>query len=162
MDCCTLGLPVFPCLPEFVQIHVHWVGDAIQPSHLLSPSSPPALEGLFQWVGSSHQMAKVVELQLQHQSFQWISRTNYICSWLCQTEECIFLQRTKLLNSLRVKINTYFKKEYLKSAYYKLSYQFSMKKFPHRIRKKWILMTHLQQPAFWQRFKKQYSHLCCI
>ena len=43
MDCSTPGFPVFPYLPEFVQIHVHWVSDAIQPSHLLSPSSPPAL-----------------------------------------------------------------------------------------------------------------------
>ena len=67
-----------PCLsphPEFTQTHVHWVGDAIQPSHPLSSLSSPALnlsqhQGLFQWVNSSHQVAKVLELQLQHQSFQ--------------------------------------------------------------------------------------------
>ena len=64
-------------LPELAQTHVHWVSDAVQPSHPLSFPSPPALnlsqhQGLFQWVGSSHQVAKVLELQLQHQSFQWI------------------------------------------------------------------------------------------
>ena len=63
-------------LSEFAQIHIHWVGDAIQPSHFLSPHSPPALhlsqhQGLFQWVGPSHQVAEVLELQ--HQSFQWYS-----------------------------------------------------------------------------------------
>ena len=60
MDCSTSGLPVFHCLPKFSQTHVHWVGDAIQTSHPLSPSSSPALDlsqhqGLFQWVSSSHQ-----------------------------------------------------------------------------------------------------------
>ena len=59
---------------EFTQIHVYWVGDAIQPSHPLSSPSPPAFnlsqhQGLFQWVSSSHQVAKVLEFQLQHQSF---------------------------------------------------------------------------------------------
>ena len=63
-------------LPEFIQTHVHWVGDAIQSSHPLSSPSPPALnlsqhQGLFKWVSSSHQVAKVLEFQLQHQSFQW-------------------------------------------------------------------------------------------
>ena len=68
-------MPGFPVLylPEFAQTHVHRVSDAIQPSHPLSPPSPLALnlsqhQSLFQWVGSSHQVAKVVELQLQHQS----------------------------------------------------------------------------------------------
>ena len=63
-----------PCpspLLEFTQTHVHWVGDAIQPSHLLSPSSPALNlsqhQGLFQWVGLSHQVAKVLKLQLQRQ-----------------------------------------------------------------------------------------------
>ena len=60
--------------PEFAQTHVHWVDDAIQPSHpLSSPSSAFNLsqhQGLFQWINSSHQVAKVLELQLQHQSFQ--------------------------------------------------------------------------------------------
>ena len=74
------GLPVHRQLPEFTQTHVHWVGDAIQPSHpLLSPSPPaPNLsqpQDLFQWVSSSHEVAKVLEFQLQHQSFQWTPRT---------------------------------------------------------------------------------------
>ena len=65
----TPGLPVPHRLPELAQTHLHWVNDAIQPSHPLSSPSPPALnlsqhQGLFQWVGSSHQVAKVLELQL--------------------------------------------------------------------------------------------------
>ena len=81
MDCSPPGFPVLHCLLEFAQIHVHWIGDAIQPSHLVLPPSPPAFnlsphQGLFQWVSSSHQVAKVLELQLQHQSFQWIPRTD--------------------------------------------------------------------------------------
>ena len=78
MDFSTPGLPDYHQLSEFTQTHVHWVGDAIQPSHPLSSPSPPALnlsqhQGLFQWVSSSHQVAKVLEFQLQHQSFQWTS-----------------------------------------------------------------------------------------
>ena len=73
------SLPVHHQLPELTQTHVHWVGDAIQPSHLLSSPSPPAFnlsqhQGLFQWVSSSHQVAKGLEFQLQHQSFQRIFR----------------------------------------------------------------------------------------
>ena len=72
---CMPGLPVHPQLLEFTQTHVHQVGDAIQPSHPLSSPSPPALnlsqhQGLFKSVSSSHQVAKVLEFQLQHQSFQ--------------------------------------------------------------------------------------------
>ena len=83
MSFSTPGVPVLHCLPEFVQIHVYWVSDAIQPSHPLPPTSPLALnlaqhQGLFQWVSSSHQVAKVLELQLQHQSFQWISRVDFL------------------------------------------------------------------------------------
>ena len=79
MDCSTPGFPVLHSLPEFAKTHVHWVDDAIQPSHPLSLTAPPAFnlsqhQGLFQWVSSSHQVAKVLELQLQHQSFQWIFR----------------------------------------------------------------------------------------
>ena len=77
MDCSTPGFPVLLYLPEFAQTHVHWISDAIQPSHSLSsPSLALNLsqhQGLFQWVSSLHQVAKVLELQLQHQSFQWIS-----------------------------------------------------------------------------------------
>ena len=83
MDCSTAGLPVHHQLPEFTQTHVHWIGDAIQPSHPLSSPSPPAFnhsqhQGLFKWVRSSHQVAKVLEFQLQHQSFQWIFRTDLL------------------------------------------------------------------------------------
>ena len=77
MDCRKLGSSVLHYLLEFTQIHVHRVGDAIQPSRPLSSPSLPALnlpqhQGLSQWVSSSHQVAKVLELQLQLQSFQWI------------------------------------------------------------------------------------------
>ena len=66
MDCSTLGLPVHLQLPEFIQTHVYWVGYVIQPSYPLSSPSPPAFnlsqyQGLFKWVGSSHQVAKVLE-----------------------------------------------------------------------------------------------------
>ena len=72
MDCSTPGFPVLHSLPEFAQIHVHWVSDAIQSSHhshplLLLPSIFPSQhQGLFQWVSSSHQVFEVLELQLQH------------------------------------------------------------------------------------------------
>ena len=80
MNRSTPGLPVHHQLPEFNQTHIHWVGDTIQPSHPLSSTSPPAFnlsqhQGLFKWVRSLHQMAKVLEFQLQHQSFQWTLRT---------------------------------------------------------------------------------------
>ena len=83
MDCSTPGFPVPHHFPESVLIHVHSVGDVIQPSHPLSPSSPSAFnlsqhQGLFQWVRSSHQVVKVPELQLQHQSFQWIFRVDFL------------------------------------------------------------------------------------
>ena len=82
VDCSTPGLPVHHQLPEFTQTHVHWVSGAIQPFILLSPC-PPTFNlsphrGLFQWVSSSHQVAKVLEFQLQHQSFQWIFRTDLL------------------------------------------------------------------------------------
>ena len=68
MDCCTLDFPVFHYLPEFAQTHIHWLGDAIQPSHPLSSPSPSALnlsqhQVLFQRVNSSHQVAKGLGLQ---------------------------------------------------------------------------------------------------
>ena len=77
------GLPVHHQLPEFTQTHVHRVGDAIQPSHPLASPSPPAPspsqhQGLFQWVSSSHLVAKVLEFQLQHQSFQTTPRTDLL------------------------------------------------------------------------------------
>ena len=75
--CSTPDFPILHHLTEFPQTHVHWVGDAIQPPNPLLSSSPPAFNlsqhrGLFQWVGSSYQVAKALELQLQHQSFQWM------------------------------------------------------------------------------------------
>ena len=83
IDCSMPGFPVHHQLPELAQTHVHRVCDAIQPSHPLSTPSPPAFnlaqqQGLFQWVNPSHQVAKVLELQLQHQSFQWIFRTDFL------------------------------------------------------------------------------------
>ena len=83
MDCSTPDLLVHHQLPEFTQAHVHRVGDAIQPPHPLSSPSPPALnlsqhQGLFQWVSSSYQVAKGLEFQLEHQSFQWTPRTDFL------------------------------------------------------------------------------------
>ena len=82
MDCSTPGFPVHHQLPEPTQIHVLRIGDAIQASHPLLSPSPPIFnlfqhQGLFKWVSSSHQVAKVFELQLLHQSFQWILRTDF-------------------------------------------------------------------------------------
>ena len=83
MDCSPPGFPVHHQLTELAQTHVHWVGDAIQPSHPLSSPPPFAFnlsqhQGLFKWVSSSQQMAKGLEFQLQHQSFQWIFRTDIL------------------------------------------------------------------------------------
>ena len=83
MDYSMPGFPVHHQLPELAQTHVHRVSDAIQPSHPLSSPSPPAFnlsqhQGLFQWVSSSHQVAKVLEFQLQYQSFQWIFKTDFL------------------------------------------------------------------------------------
>ena len=74
MDCIMPGFPVHHYLPEFAQTHVHWISDAIQSSHPLLSPSPSAFnlsqrQGLFQWVGSLHQVTKVLELQLQHLLF---------------------------------------------------------------------------------------------
>ena len=86
MDCSMPGFPVHHQLPELAQTHVHRVSDAIQPSHPLLSPSPPTFnlsqhQGLFQWVSSLHQVAKVLEFQLQHQSFQWIFRTDFLSDW---------------------------------------------------------------------------------
>ena len=82
MDRSTPSFPVHHQLLELTQTHAHWVADAIQPSHPL-PSPSPAFnhsqhQGLFKWVSSSHQEAKVLEFHLQHQSFQWIFRTDFL------------------------------------------------------------------------------------
>ena len=81
MDYSTPGLPVAHYLPKFAQVHVHCISGAIQLSHPLIPSSPSALsfsqhQGLFQWVGYSHQITKMLELQ--HQFFQWVFRVDFL------------------------------------------------------------------------------------
>ena len=100
----TSGFRILHHLPELAQTHVHWVSDAIQASHPLSPPSPPALtlsqhQGLFRWVGSLHQVA-ILELQLQHQSFQWIFRVDFCmslsildtsCKWNHAVFVCLWL-----------------------------------------------------------------------
>ena len=83
MDWSRPGFPVYHQLLELTQTHVHRVSDAIQPSHPLSTPSPPAFnlsqyQGLLQWFCSPHQVAKVLEFQLQPQSFQWIFRTDFL------------------------------------------------------------------------------------
>ena len=83
MDYSTPGLPVHHQLPELAQIHMHRVGDAIQPSHPLSFPPPAAFNlsqhpGLFKWVSFSHQVAKVLKFQFQHQSFKSIFRTDFL------------------------------------------------------------------------------------
>ena len=85
MDCSMPGFPVLHHLQEFAQTYVHWVGDDIQPSHALPSPSLHAfnlsqLQGLFKWVSSLHQLAKVLEFQLQHQSFWWIFRVDFLSS----------------------------------------------------------------------------------
>ena len=76
LDYSTAGFSVLHCLPEFAQTHVHWVDDTTQPSHSLSPASPPVLnlskyQGLFQWVSSLQQVAKVVELLREHRDYYY-------------------------------------------------------------------------------------------
>ena len=82
MNCSVPGLPVHHHLPEFTPTHVHRVSDAIQPSHPLSPCSSifnlSQWQSLFQWVSCSYQVDKLLEFQLQHQSFQWISRIDFL------------------------------------------------------------------------------------
>ena len=83
IECGMPGFPVHHQLPELNQTNVHWVSDAIQPFHPLSSPSPSTFnlsqfQGLFQWVSSSHHVAKVLEFQLHHQSFQWIFRTDFL------------------------------------------------------------------------------------
>ena len=87
MDYSPPGLPAHHQLQEFTQTHVHWVRDAIWPSHPLSSPSPPTFnlsqhQDLFKWISSSHQVAKVLELQPQHQAFQWIFRMDFLWNGL--------------------------------------------------------------------------------
>ena len=101
---------------ELAQTHVHRVSDTIQPSHpLLSPSPAFNLsqhQGLFQWVSSSHEVAKALEFQLQYQSFQWIFRTDFLYNWLVwspcnprDSQESLFIYLFFFLN---IKKNFYF------------------------------------------------------
>ena len=96
MNCSRPGRPVHHWLSDFTQTHVHWVSDAIQPSHPLSSPSPPALnlsqnQGLFKWVSSLHEVAKILEFQLQHQSFQWTpGLISFRMDWL----DLLAVQRT--------------------------------------------------------------------
>ena len=83
VDCILPRLPGASVSPGVAQTHVHWCGDAIQPSNPQSFPSPSAFnlsqhQGLFQWVGSSHQVVSVLELQLQHQSFQGQFRVDFL------------------------------------------------------------------------------------
>ena len=86
MDCSTSGFPVHHQLPELAQTHGHWVNNAIQPSHPLSFPSPgfhlSQHQGLVQGISSSNQVAKVLDFQLQHQSLQWIFKTDFLYDWL--------------------------------------------------------------------------------
>ena len=87
----TPGLPVPHYLPKFPQVLVHWVSNAIQPSRHLPPPSPFAFylsQHLFYWVSCSHWVAKVLELQLQHQSFQWVIRVDFLYNWLVWSSCC--------------------------------------------------------------------------
>ena len=91
MDCGTPCFPALHSLLEFAQTHVHRVSDAIQPSHSLSSFSPLALnlfqhQGLFQWI-ERHQVAKVLEHQPQHQSFQWIFMKHKIIQVLLREDQ---------------------------------------------------------------------------
>ena len=92
-NCNMPDFPVLHYLPEFSHTHVHWVNDAIQWYHPLLSPSLPALNlaqhlGIFQWVHSSHQVAKVLEFQLQHQLFQWIFRVDFLSDWLVWSPCC--------------------------------------------------------------------------
>ena len=87
MNCSMPGLPVHHQLPDPTQTHVHWVSDAIQPSYPLSSPSPPVLnlsqhQGHLKWVSSLHQIAKVLEFQLQHQFFQHPGLISFRMDWL--------------------------------------------------------------------------------
>ena len=96
MDCSTPGFPVHHQRSELVQTHIHWVSDAIQPSHPLSSPSPLVFnlsqhQGLFQWVSSLHQVAKVLEFQLQHcPSNEYSGLISFRIEWF----ELLAVQRT--------------------------------------------------------------------
>ena len=96
MNCSKPGLPIQNQLPEITQTHVHWVGDAIQPSHPLSSPSPPTFnlsqhQGLFKWVNSSHQMAQVLEFSFSSSlSNEYSGLISFRMDWL----DLLAVQRT--------------------------------------------------------------------
>ena len=98
MDCRTPDLPVPHHLPEFAQVHVHCIDDAIQSSHPLTPSSLSAFnlsqhQGLFQWVVCLNQVSKILELLLQHQFSLWVFRVYFKIDWFdaCCQYSLIFI-----------------------------------------------------------------------
>ena len=109
MDCSIPAFPVLHYLLGLLKLMSTMDGDAIQPFHPLSSPSPPALnlsqhQGLFQWVSSSHQVAKVLDLLLQHQPFPWILRTDFRIYWLDLlavqgTLKCLLQKKFKSINS---------------------------------------------------------------
>ena len=114
MDCSLPGFPVYQQLPEPAQPHIHWVGDAIQPSHPLSSPCPLAfnlsqLQDIFQWVSSSHQGAKLLEFQLQHHSFQWIFWTDFLYGWMvwspCSPRDCQEFPSIPLFKSINFSVH---------------------------------------------------------
>ena len=98
MDCSTPGLPVHHQLPELAQTHVHWVGDAIQPSHLLSSPFPPTFnlsqhQGLFQWVSTSHQVAKIWSFSFSiSPSNEYLGLISFRIDWFDQQGYFFFSQ----------------------------------------------------------------------
>ena len=88
MDCSTLGFPIYHQLPELSQTHVHWLRDVIQPPHPLLSPSPDAFnlfqhQGLFQWISSLHQVAKILEFRLQHRpSSEYSGLISFRMDWL--------------------------------------------------------------------------------
>ena len=88
MDCSIPGFPVHHQLPEFTQTHVHWVGDAFQPSHPLSSPSPPAFnlsqhKDIFKWVSSLHQVAKELEFSFSiRPSNEYLRLISFRVDWL--------------------------------------------------------------------------------
>ena len=92
MDCSTPGFPVLHYLPEFAQTHVHWVVMSPTISTSVTPSHPAfslsQYQGIFQWIGFLHQVAKILELQLQHQSFQCMFRVEFLEASMVWSPSC--------------------------------------------------------------------------
>ena len=174
MDCSMPGFSVLHYLPEFAQTHVYWVGDAIQTISPFATPSPPILnlsqhEGLFHWVGSLHQVAKVLELQ--HQSFQWLFRVVFLYDWLVwfpcspgESQESSPTPQFKSINSLAfsllygttlTSLHDYWKNHSF--DYTDLSQQRNVSVFKtlsrfviaFLLRSKGLLISWLQSPSMW-------------